>query len=654
MTKQDDKQNDKQVETTVAFSELGLSDAVMRALDDIGYKTPSPIQAKAIPEFLTGGDILGQAQTGTGKTAAFALPLLTNINLAQRTPQAMILVPTRELALQVTEAIESFSAHMPKLNMIALYGGQGYREQLQALKRGVHIIVGTPGRVMDHMRRGTLKLDELRTLILDEADEMLRMGFIDDVDWILSHTPEDRQVGLFSATMPPQIKRIANSHLQNPTEVVIKAKTNTADTIRQRYWLVQGLHKLDGMCRILEAETFDGIIVFVRTKAATEELAVKLEARGFASAALNGDIQQNQRERTVDRLKRGELDILVATDVVARGLDVERISHVINYDLPQDPESYTHRIGRTGRAGRTGDAISFVAPREQRMLKTIERVTRGKVEQMQLPTADSINAMRIDRLKESIKDAVTNEKYTDDIMFYSALIADLQKDSELEPQQIAAGLARLLQGKRPFLLKEVEFKQSRRRDLDEKPQNRNRKERQERRTNRRDSSNDEDMATYRVEVGRRHGVKPGNLVGAIANEAGLDSQFIGRIAIQDNFTLIDLPEGMPKPVMAALKKVWVAGQQLRISVDEGSPTEDRGGRDRGGNDERGGRDRGGRDRGGNDNRDAAPSRDSDTGDKPARRRPRSSGAGAGRNKGRPSPNHRGGGGGRGPNRGGRS
>ncbi|MCP3688601.1 MAG: DEAD/DEAH box helicase, partial [Gammaproteobacteria bacterium] len=350
-----------------AFDQLGLNKHILKVLDEVGYETPSPIQAQTIPLMLEGKDLVGQAQTGTGKTAAFALPILSNLDLKQKQPQVLVLAPTRELAIQVAEAFHKYASHLQGFHVLPVYGGQDYRTQIRALERGVHVVVGTPGRVMDHMRKGNLKLGGLTTLVLDEADEMLRMGFIDDVEWVLEQSPDNRQIALFSATMPQQIRRIASKHLNKPAEVTVKMKTSTAETIRQRFWPVGGVHKLDALTRILEAESFDAMLVFVRTKTATIELAEKLEARGFASAPLNGDIQQKQRERTVDNLKKAKLDILVATDVAARGLDVDRISHVINYDIPYDTEAYVHRIGRTGRAGREGDAILFVAPRERRM-----------------------------------------------------------------------------------------------------------------------------------------------------------------------------------------------------------------------------------------------------------------------------------------------
>ncbi|KZY67877.1 DEAD/DEAH box helicase, partial [Oleiphilus sp. HI0067] len=395
-----------------------------------------------------GRDILGQAQTGTGKTAAFALPVLCEIEAKSSLPQVLVLAPTRELAIQVAEAFESYAKYLPGVNVLSIYGGQSYSIQLRQLKRGTQIVVGTPGRVMDHMRRGTLKLDNLKTLVLDEADEMLRMGFIDDVNWILEHTPESRQIALFSATMPKEIKRVADAHLNNPAHIKIASKTATASTVRQRYWIAQGLNKLDALSRILEVEPFDGVIIFVRTKVATEELSTKLRARGFSATALNGDIPQASREKTVDKLKKGDIDILVATDVVARGLDVDRISHVVNYDIPYDTEAYVHRIGRTGRAGRSGDAILFVAPREKRMLRAIEKISAKSIERMEIPSAAKINELRIEQFNQQIMETIESS----DLSFYQELIEKLIDARHADPIVVAAALAKLSQGGRNLLL----------------------------------------------------------------------------------------------------------------------------------------------------------------------------------------------------------
>ena len=544
-------------DTLTAFNQLGLSQPVLKALDEVGYETPSPIQAQTIPLLLEGRDVLGQAQTGTGKTAAFALPILTSLDLKQKDPQVLVLVPTRELALQVAEAFQKYATHMKGFHVLPIYGGQDYRVQIRALQRGVHVVVGTPGRVMDHMRRGTLKLDQLCVLVLDEGDEMLRMGFIDDVEWILEQTPPDTQVALFSATMPQQIRRIAARHLKEPAEITIKVKTTTAETIRQRYWPVSGMHKLDALTRILEAEPFDATLVFVRTKTATVELSEKLEARGYASAPLNGDIPQNQRERTIDHFKNGKLDILVATDVAARGLDVKRISHVVNYDIPYDTEAYVHRIGRTGRAGRAGDAILFVAPRERHLLSAIEKATRQKIEIMDLPSTELINDKRIARFKQRITDTLA----TDDSGIFSQLVEQYQQEHNVPALEIAAALAQLLQGDTPLLLQNKP-----QRKADSSRDTTRRTARPDRdRSSRSEALPEAEMERYRIEVGHSHKVKPGNIVGAIANEAGLDSQHIGRITIHDDYSLVDLPKGMPKAVFTRLKKVWVSGQQLRIS-----------------------------------------------------------------------------------------
>ncbi len=550
-------------DTVTTFDQLALSKPILKALDDVGYETPSPIQAETIPLLLDGKDIIGQAQTGTGKTAAFALPLLSKLDLKQKDPQIMVLAPTRELAIQVAEAFQKYAKHMVGFHVLPIYGGQDYRGQLRSLERGTHVVVGTPGRVMDHMRRGTLKLGKLSALVLDEADEMLRMGFIDDVEWILEQTPKTRQIALFSATMPQQIRRIATKYLNNPEQITIKNKTTTVDTIRQRYWMVSGVHKLDALTRILEAESFDGMIIFVRTKIATVELAEKLEARGYSAAALNGDIQQNQRERTITQLKNGKLDIIVATDVAARGLDVERVSHVVNYDIPHDTESYVHRIGRTGRAGRKGDAILFVAPREKRLLSAIENATRQRIEMMELPSTELINDKRIADFKQRISDALA----TEDFGLFPQMIEEYQQEHNVPAIEIAAALAILLQGDTPLLLQhKPQGKASQKRgdnawSKDERPQRE-----KPARTPRKDSPLEEGMQRYRIEVGHNHDVMPGNIVGAIANEANIDSKFIGRISIHDDYSLVDLPKDMPDELLRDLKKARVAGQQLNISV----------------------------------------------------------------------------------------
>jgi len=575
------------------FTDLGLSAPVMAAVTEIGYESPSPIQAATIPALLAGRDVLGTAQTGTGKTAAFALPLLSRLDLQASRPQVLVLAPTRELAIQVAEAFQRYAAKIPGFHVLPIYGGQSYYPQLQALKRGVHVIVGTPGRVIDHLERGSLDLSGLTTLVLDEADEMLRMGFIDDVETVLKKTPETRRVALFSATMPPAIRRIAQTYLKDPVEVNIASRTTTSANIRQRYWFVSGMHKLDALTRILEAEPFDGMIIFSRTKAATEELAGKLQARGLAAAAINGDMQQAQREKTIGQLKDGKLDVLVATDVAARGLDVERVSHVLNYDIPYDTESYVHRIGRTGRAGRSGEAILFVTPREKSMLRAIERATRQPIEEMQLPSVEAVNDKRVAKFLARITDTLASGEAGQ----YRALIEGYEQEHNVPAVEIAAALARLLQGDTPLLLaaerprqrpgqaewerpahadKPVRAERPRReegfapqdRDVDRHARARTQAEPSDSGRKRFDKpprgEPDTGMESYRIEVGHAHGVKPANIVGAIANEAGLESRYIGRIDIHDEYTLLDLPEGMPREVLTHLKKVWVSGQQLRI------------------------------------------------------------------------------------------
>lgn len=543
---------------TPSFKDLALSEPVLNALQTIGYETPSPIQAQIIPFVMAGRDVLGQAQTGTGKTAAFALPVLTKIDIKQKDPQVLVLAPTRELAIQVAEAFQSYAAHIKGFHVLPIYGGQDYNVQLRQLNRGAHVVVGTPGRVMDHMRRGTLKLDQLKTLILDEADEMLRMGFIDDVEWILEQTPSTRQTALFSATMPTEIRKIAQKYLNNPEQVTIKVKTTTAANIRQRYWFVSGLHKMDALTRILEAENFDGMIIFVRTKTATIEVAEKLEARGFSASAINGDMSQALRERAIDNLKSGKLDILIATDVAARGLDVDRITHVVNYDIPYDTESYVHRIGRTGRAGRTGDAILFVSPREKRLLANIEQATKQKVEEMQLPSTEFINNARVNRFKQRITDTLAAEE----LSFYNQLINQYQVEHDVPAIDIAAALAKLLQGDTPLLMKDASRKP--RKDADEKSRGKDH-DRDRGPKRERGRAGAVEMELFRIEVGHSDGVKPGNIVGAIANETGIDGDHIARIKIEENYSTVELPAGMPKDLFQALKKVRVAGKAINIS-----------------------------------------------------------------------------------------
>ena len=552
------------------FADLGLPDTLLKALVEVGYETPSPIQAATIPPLLAGRDVLGQAQTGTGKTAAFALPILADIDPNLAAPQALVLAPTRELAIQVSEAFQKYAHHLPGFHVLPIYGGQSYTPQLQALRRGVQVVVGTPGRVIDHLTRGSLDLSKLKTLVLDEADEMLRMGFVDDVEAVVQKCPTDRRIALFSATMPAPIKRIAQTYLRDPVEVAIKATTTTGENIRQRYWLVSGLQKLDAITRILEAEPFDAMIVFARTKLGTEELAEKLSARGIAAAAINGDMEQKSRERTIQRLKDGQLDVLVATDVAARGLDVERITHVLNYDIPYDTESYVHRIGRTGRAGRKGEAILFVTPRERGMLRAIERATRQPIEPMQLPTAQDVNQQRITRFRDRISAALDGA----DTGRFRELLEAYENEANVPMAEIAAALAQMVQGDTPLFLRDDPPPAPPR----ERPERRERPGRDDgyapksqdgergARPPRAASEGDMPMQTYRIEVGHEHRVKPGNIVGAIANEAELEARYIGRVDIRDDYTLVDLPEGMPADLLQYLQNVRVAGRPIRMKL----------------------------------------------------------------------------------------
>lgn len=569
----------------LTFKDLNLPSELLQAIEKVGYETPSPIQAESIPLLLDGHDLLGQAQTGTGKTAAFALPMLANIDADANYPQLLVLAPTRELAIQVAEAFQVYASFSKKIRVLPIYGGQSYDNQIRQLKRGVQVIVGTPGRVIDHIQRKTLKLDQLKFLVLDEADEMLRMGFIDDVELILSHAPKERQTALFSATMPPQIKKISQRYLNNPKHVKIESKVSTAPAIRQRYCQVAGHHKLEALTRILEVEQFDGVIVFVRTKTATLELADKLSARGYDVEALNGDIPQKSRERTVERLKSGNIDILIATDVVARGLDVERVSHVINFDIPYDTESYVHRIGRTGRAGRSGDAILFISHREKRLLFQIEKATNQKIDQMAIPSISDINESRLGRFKTSVIEATKD----DSIQSLIPIIAAIKAEAEVDAEVLMAALAKIAQGDEPLLLKEGD-----RPDLNAMPERRERSdsfggrerggrngergrggergdrggrggERGERRPRERTSTApDAGMKRFRIDVGHVHHVKPGNIVGAIANEANISSKNIGAIEIYDTYSTVDLPAAMPAETKEQLSGTRVAGQRLAI------------------------------------------------------------------------------------------
>ncbi|RAX47133.1 ATP-dependent RNA helicase [Arthrobacter sp. AQ5-06] len=583
-------------EEGVKFADLGIDPRVLAALQDVGYEKPSPIQAATIPLLLEGRDVVGLAQTGTGKTAAFAVPALSrlaelhDLNGPSRKTQALVLAPTRELALQVAEAFTSYAKHIDDFTVLPVYGGSAYGPQLAGLRRGAQVVVGTPGRVIDHISKGSLDLSELQYLVLDEADEMLRMGFAEDVEQIFQQTPSDRQVALFSATMPSQIRRMSKQYLNNPAEISVKSKTTTGANTRQRYLQVMGPHKLDALTRILEVEEFDGVIAFVRTKMATEDLADKLKARGFQAAAINGDIPQQQRERTVEALKEGRIDILVATDVAARGLDVERISHVVNYDIPHDTESYVHRIGRTGRAGRSGDAILFMTPREKYLLRSIEKATRQPVEQMHLPTAETVNTLRLGKFAERITETLESE----DVAAFRDLISSYEEEHNVPASEIAAALAVMAQGGQPLLVKELAAAPD---------------------FQKRERSKDgfgsrgptrtltEGNATYRIAVGRRQRVMPGSIVGAIANEGGISSANIGGIDIRADHSLVELPADLSADQLKALSRTRIGGELIHLELDNGrKPSGDgeRGGYQGSRGGERGGYqgNRGGGDRGG--------------------------------------------------------
>jgi ATP-dependent RNA helicase DeaD len=577
-----------------SFADLGLSDTLLQTLTQIGYETPSPIQAQCIPVLLEGHDLIGMAQTGTGKTAAFALPLMEQIDVKLTKPQALILTPTRELAIQVAEALQSYAKNLPGFHVLPIYGGQSYTIQLKQLSRGAHVIVGTPGRVMDHLERKTLNLDHLKTLVLDEADEMLRMGFIDDVEWILERTPEQHQTALFSATMPEQIRRVAQKYLVEPREIKIKSATATVAAIRQVYWQVSGMHKLDALTRILEVEeNFDAAIIFVRTKTATVELADKLNARGYAAAALNGDLNQQMRERVIEQLKSGALDIVIATDVAARGIDVPRVSHVVNYDIPYDTEAYVHRIGRTGRAGRTGNAILFVAPREIRMLRTIERATRSPIAPLTLPSRADVTNKRVADFKQKVVEVLNAEG----LDFFANIVSQIAEEQNVGAEEVAAALAMMAQegkplqiagedprpapaprdDRRPGVFGERERKpgfdgRGERPRFDDRNGDKPRFEDRPRREDRpARPAPTGDMVRYRIDVGRDHGVEVRDIVGAIANEAGIESRFIGRIGLYEESSTVELPAGMPAEAANALKRTRIRGVPINIRQDEGRP-----------------------------------------------------------------------------------
>ncbi|RPA58326.1 DEAD/DEAH box helicase [Gordonia oryzae] len=548
----------------ITFDDLDIDDRVRSAIAEVGYETPSPIQAATIPPLMAGRDVVGLAQTGTGKTAAFAIPILSRIDPAVRRPQALILAPTRELALQVSEAFSRYSAHMPEVRVLPIYGGQSYGVQLAGLRRGAQVIVGTPGRVIDHLDKGTLDISELEYLVLDEADEMLTMGFAEDVERILAETPDSKQVALFSATMPSAIRRLAQKYLHDPQEITVKSKTATAQNITQRYLQVSHQRKLDALTRFLEVESFDAMIVFVRTKQATEELAERLRARGFSAVAINGDMVQAQRERTINQLKDGGIDILVATDVAARGLDVDRISHVVNYDIPHDTESYVHRIGRTGRAGRSGNALLFVSPRERHLLRAIERATRQPLTEIGLPSVEDVNAQRVARFADSITENLTSEH----LDMFRKLVEDYARDKDVAMADIAAALA--LETRDGGFLMTPDPPES------ERPARREREPRK----------GGGSYATYRIAVGRKHKVSPGAIVGAIANEGGLTRGDFGNISIRDDFSLVELPDNLDRDTLDRLRDTRIGKNPIDLRRDQGPPRA-RGGNKRTGQGQRG-------------------------------------------------------------------
>lgn len=574
--------------TTLSFTDLQLTEPVLKALTSVGYEQPSPIQEQSIPPLLEGKDILGVAQTGTGKTAAFALPLLSRIDPKSQKPQAIVLTPTRELAIQVAEAFQKYAKFIKGFHVLPIYGGQDMRVQLRALSRPVQVVVGTPGRVMDHLRKGSLSLSDLKTVVLDEADEMLRMGFIDDVEWILEHTPAERQVALFSATMPAPIQKVTKKYLKSPVHISISPETKTVERIEQSHLLVQQNRKMDALTRILEVESFDAAIVFVRTKTATQELADKLEARGYSAAAINGDLNQNQREKAINNLKKGKLDILIATDVAARGLDVERVSHVINYDIPYDSEAYVHRIGRTGRAGRSGKAIMIITPREQRLLRSIESQIKSKIPAFKLPTAEEVSANRIAEFKELLISNIAETSQKPEQKALQELIVDLHENHELDPLDIATTLAWMAQQENPLFVEAgiddfiLDANSPRGRDRDRSGRNergsRDRNDRGDRgdrgdreRSPRRNAGPTEGMVTYRLAVGRKDGARPGDIVGAIANEANINSSNIGHIRLADTFSTVELPINLPAETLKQLKKVRVKNREIDLREWSDSP-----------------------------------------------------------------------------------
>ena len=563
----------------VTFESLNLSPAILKAVEELGYKTPSEIQAQCIPLLLERKDVLGLAQTGTGKTAAFALPLLNNIDPSVKQPQILVLTPTRELAIQVAEAFEQYAKHVRGIEVLALYGGQSYSIQLSALRRGAQVIVATPGRLIDHINRGTIKFDALQALVLDEADEMLRMGFIDDVENIMEKTPREKQTCLFSATMPKQIQNISSKYMNNPEQVHISARNSTVSSVEQVFWNAS-VHKNKAIVRFLEAEQYEGAIVFVRTRNDTVQLAELLEREGFSAAPLNGDMNQQARERTVDRLKSGMLNVVIATDVAARGLDVDRLSLVINYDIPQDSEAYVHRIGRTGRAGRTGKAILFVKHNERYLLKNIIRHTKSEIAQVELPTAKVVEEKRIAALQAKLSIALENK----DITFFNEVATNMAEKLDLPLENLAGALLCLAQQQSPIKVEEVKIqprerneRNSRNERGDRGRRNERGGERSERKPRERNSRDAGPMDTYRIEVGREHGVQVKNIVGAIANEADISSKFIGDIRLHDQHSTVQLPQNMPKDVLDHFQKVFICKRPMGMTItqDQG-PAEPRG------------------------------------------------------------------------------
>ncbi|XXD07955.1 DEAD/DEAH family ATP-dependent RNA helicase [Klebsiella sp. R445] len=586
-------------ETT--FADLGLKAPILEALNDLGYEKPSPIQAECIPHLLGGRDVLGMAQTGSGKTAAFSLPLLNNLDPELKAPQILVLAPTRELAVQVAEAMTDFSKHMRGVNVVALYGGQRYDVQLRALRQGPQIVVGTPGRLLDHLKRGTLDLSKLSGLVLDEADEMLRMGFIEDVETIMAQIPEGHQTALFSATMPEAIRRITRRFMKEPQEVRIQSSVTTRPDISQSYWTAYGMRKNEALVRFLEAEDFDAAIIFVRTKNATLEVAEALERSGYNSAALNGDMNQSLREQTLERLKDGRLDILIATDVAARGLDVERISLVVNYDIPMDSESYVHRIGRTGRAGRAGRALLFVENRERRLLRNIERTMKLTIPEVELPNAELLGKRRLEKFAAKIQQQLESS----DLDQYRALLANIKPSAEgeeLDIETLAAALLKMAQGERPLILPPDAPMRPKRefRDRDDRFERRNdRNDRNDRgpRGDRPERSGEDrpkrerrdvgDMELYRIEVGRDDGVEVRHIVGAIANEGDISSRYIGNIKLFGTHSTIELPKGMPGEVLQHFTRTRILNKPMNMQLlGDAQPRPDRGGERRGGGERR--------------------------------------------------------------------